>query len=145
MARRAGVEPATFWFVVKYSVQLSYRRRPTRFSFKNPPFIYTILSASFQWHLRRRKCGQKRKESWPGFLIFNMGKEMSNHIDTYIIYGKCEWIMRVLWKIGENSVRVRTVIPVLCPLSKKILRKSWFMCIIIWLCPHSKTDITNPS
>ena len=26
MARRAGIEPATFWFVVKYSIQLSYRR-----------------------------------------------------------------------------------------------------------------------
>ena len=32
MARRAGIEPATFWFVVKYSIQLSYRRMHDLFS-----------------------------------------------------------------------------------------------------------------
>ncbi len=29
MVRLAGIEPTTPWFVAKYSIQLSYSRKPT--------------------------------------------------------------------------------------------------------------------
>ena len=38
LARLAGIEPTTPWFVAKYSIQLSYSREAIEYSAKRPAF-----------------------------------------------------------------------------------------------------------
>ncbi|SPA39859.1 hypothetical protein CBM2606_A40198 [Cupriavidus taiwanensis] len=45
MARLAGFEPTTPWFVAKYSIQLSYSR--TREKDYNPVFVFVKPPANF--------------------------------------------------------------------------------------------------
>ena len=50
LARPAGFEPTTPWFVAKYSIQLSYSRRCKNYSMKQIEFLAPTSSSDYLAH-----------------------------------------------------------------------------------------------